>query len=54
MDQKKLERVIRGVVRSQQQQARRAVDKERMASHERATKDLCVVPKMPVLDRSNG
>ncbi len=53
MDQK-IERIVKGITKSQQQEARRAVDKERMASHERATKDLCVIPKMPVLDRSNG
>jgi hypothetical protein len=44
---------VKGVVKSRQAEARRAVDKQRIASHERATKDLCVIPRMPVLDRSN-
>jgi hypothetical protein len=54
VDQKKIERIVKGITKSQQQEARRAVDKARMTAHERATKDLCVVPQMPVLDRSNG
>jgi hypothetical protein len=53
MDNKKLDRVVKGVVKSRQAETRRAVDKQRMVSHERATKDLCVIPRMPVLDRSN-
>ena len=54
IDQQKIERIVKGVAKSQRQEVRRALDKERMASHERATKDLCVIPKMSVLDRSNG
>jgi hypothetical protein len=51
MDEKKIERVLTGVSKSQRQEARRAVDRARAAENERATKQFVICPAMPVTDQ---
>jgi hypothetical protein len=53
MSETKLDRVIRGVAKSQAAQAKRVADKARMDKSERATKQYVVCPAMRVLDRCN-
>ena len=52
MDQKKIERIVKGITKSQQQEARRIIGLSENDRAQRATKNLCVVPQMPVLDRT--
>jgi hypothetical protein len=44
----KAERFAKGIVKSQQQEARRAEDKARVETHERATRNYVVLPHLPV------
>ncbi len=45
---KKAERFAKGLVKSQQQEVRRAADKARVEPHERASKNYVVLPHLPV------
>jgi hypothetical protein len=47
-----IDRVVRGIVKSQQQEARRAVDKNRMERNARdERRQYIVVPAMHILDQ---
>jgi hypothetical protein len=50
MDQKKIERIAKGIVKSQQQEAQRAADRERAVDRERASRTYCVTPRFDVLE----
>ncbi|MGA2034162.1 MAG: hypothetical protein ABSG68_18110 [Thermoguttaceae bacterium] len=51
MSDKKIERIVQGITKSQEQEARRAVAKERMEGNARdERRQYVVVPAMPVID----
>lgn len=47
------EKMVRGLQKAAKQQQTRQETTARLAEHERQTKDYCVLPAMPVLDRCN-
>ncbi|MGA2066868.1 MAG: hypothetical protein ABSG86_17960 [Thermoguttaceae bacterium] len=52
MDQKKIERIVNGVTKSQRQEARRAIVKARLENNARdERRQYVVVPPMHVLDQ---
>ena len=52
MSDKKIERIVQGITKSQQQETRRAVDKKRMEGNARdERRQYVVVPAMHVLDQ---
>jgi hypothetical protein len=52
MDSNKIERIVKGITKSQEQEAKRAVDKERMEGNARDERQqYVVVPAMHVLDQ---
>ncbi len=55
MDQKKLDRVVKGVVKAQQQEARRAVVKERLENNARdERRQYIVAPRFDVLENGHA
>jgi hypothetical protein len=51
MDSNKIERIVKGIVKSQRQEARRAVVKDRLEANARdERRQYVVVPAMPVID----
>ncbi len=51
MDQKKIERIVKGITKSQQQEARRAIVKARLENNARdERRTIVVAPRLDVLE----